>query len=235
MRGYNEYQIGDKNIILVINNKKGAKEMAGNQFLCAVLTACERMPGYRDELCKLDSFIGDGDHGITIERGFRSVASAGLDGDMDFNAFFSKLSQTLSANMGGAIGPIYGLLFNGFAIALKDAQEVDTEALSNALTRGIGMVMQIARVKPGEKTILDAMLPLSEKLKECKEQPLEVALCSAVEAGREGVRATASMVATKGRARFLKERSLGYEDPGAASFILFMDEVNRALKGEHEA
>lgn len=209
--------------------------MEGNRFLCAVLTACERMPAYRDELCKLDSFIGDGDHGVTIDRGFRSVASAGLDGDMDFNAFFSKLSQTLSANMGGAIGPIYGLLFNGFAMALKDAREIDTEALAGALSRGIAMVMQLARVKPGEKTILDAMLPLSEKLKACAGEPLETALDAAVEAGREGVRATASMVATKGRARFLKERSLGYEDPGAASFILFMDEVNRALKGEQEA
>ena len=209
--------------------------MAENQFLFAVLTACERIPAYRDELCKLDSFIGDGDHGITIERGFRSAVAAGLDAGMSFNVFFSKLSQTLSANMGGAIGPIYGLLFNGFAIALKDAQEIDTATLSSALTCGIGMVMQFAKVKPGEKTILDAMLPLNERLKECEDQPLERALASAIEAGREGVHATASMIAAKGRARFLKERSLGYEDPGAASFILFMDEVNRALKGEHEA
>ena len=206
-----------------------------NRFLQAILIACERMPAYRDELCKLDSFIGDGDHGVTIERGFRSVAEAGLTSDMAPDVFFSRLSQTLSANMGGAIGPIYGLLFNGFAAALKGAQEIDAALLSKAFAEGTRMVMQFARVKPGEKTILDAMLPLGKGLEECAGMTLESALDSALESGREGVRATASMVATKGRARFLKERSLGYEDPGAASFVRFVEEVNQALKGENHA
>lgn len=209
--------------------------MSENRFLQAILTACGRMPAYRDELCKLDSFIGDGDHGITIERGFRSVAEAELNSQMECEAFFSKLSQTLSANMGGAIGPVYGLLFNGFAVALKGVHEMDTAALSNAFSEGIQLVMQLARVKAGEKTILDAMLPLNEKLKECAQMPLETALDSALEAGNEGVRATAGMIAAKGRARFLKERSLGYEDPGAASFMLFMKEIDQALKGENHA
>ena len=189
-----------------------------------VLSAAATMPGHRDELCRLDMGIGDGDHGVTVERGFSAVGAlfSGDPGDGG-QPFYQRMGDELSASMGGAIGPIYGLFFAGLGAGLKGAERVNAPALAEALELAVRKVMRVARVQPGEKTIVDAMLPACEAMKAAEGLPLAEALARACEAAEEGARRTVSMQATKGRARFLKEKSIGYRDAGASSFTLYLE------------
>lgn len=193
-------------------------------FGACVLRAAAAMPGYRDELCRLDMGIGDGDHGVTVERGFSAVSElfSGDPGDGG-QPFYQRLSDTLAASMGGAIGPIYGLFFAGIGAGLKDADRVDAKALAAAMLLATQKVMRVAKVNPGEKTIVDAMLPACEAMTSAEGLPLAEALRRACEAAEQGARRTVDMRAAKGRARFLKERSIGYRDAGASSFTLYLE------------
>lgn len=206
-------------------------------FCACVLKAGQVMPAHRDELCRLDMGIGDGDHGVTVERGFHAVEALFADGpDGGGQTFFQRMGDELASVMGGAIGPIYGLFFAGIGSGLGDAAEVGARNLGEAMTKATEKVMRLAKVQPGEKTIVDAMLPASEAMQNAADKSLGAALMLAAEAAEQGAEQTKSMQATKGRARFLKEKSVGYRDAGASSFTLFLaalaDAVNDVEKEE---
>ena len=199
-------------------------------FGACVLRAAAEMPGHRDVLCRLDMGIGDGDHGVTVERGFSAVDTL-FSGDPGEGgqAFYQRMGDVLASSMGGAIGPIYGLFFAGIGAGLKDAEQVDTGLLAASMALAVQKVMRVAKVQPGEKTIVDAMLPACEAMRVAEGPSLAKALQSAYAAAEEGAQRTVAMQATKGRARFLKEKSIGYRDAGASSFTLYMAALRDAV------
>jgi dihydroxyacetone kinase phosphoprotein-dependent L subunit len=184
--------------------------------------ACEQMTAHTQELCLLDTGIGDGDHGVTVERGFRAAAQA-IDACTGENmqALFTVVGEHMAHSMGGAIGPLYGAYWSAFAMAL-DAGELTGDNLGPALMAGCLRVMKLGRANVGDKTVVDAMHPCAQTAMNGT-GTLAFRLRLGAEAAMQGAVSTKDMVAKKGRARFLGEKSLDHMDAGAYSFALFMD------------
>jgi dihydroxyacetone kinase phosphoprotein-dependent L subunit len=184
--------------------------------------ACEQMSAHTRELCLLDTGIGDGDHGITVERGFQAAARAIDDyaGD-DIKELFTLIGEHMAQSMGGAIGPLYGAYWNALAQAL-DHGELTGGSLGPALMAGCLRVMKLGRANVGDKTVVDAMHPCAEAAMNGT-GTLASRLRLGANAAMQGAMNTKGMIAKKGRARFLAEKSLDHVDAGAYSFALFMD------------
>jgi dihydroxyacetone kinase-like protein len=189
-----------------------------------------------DHLTQLDSAIGDGDHGINLTRGFRAVGEALASGG-DGLAPGRRLilaGKTLVSTVGGASGPLWGTALRRAGRALGDAEEIDGPALADALDAALAGVVELGAAEPGDKTMVDAFAPAAAALRSAVEtgEPLPDALAAAAAAAAEGARATVPMQARKGRASYLGERSIGHEDPGAASTALIIAALGRALAPE---
>jgi dihydroxyacetone kinase-like protein len=179
----------------------------------------------KDELTELDAAIGDADHGANMDRGLQAAVAA-LDETRPetASAVFSKVGMTLVSTVGGASGPLFGTLFLRVGGSLGDAKEVTLAQLAAALRAGLDGVVARGRAEPGDKTMYDALAPAVEQLERAvaDDIPLRDALAatrSAAEAGRD---ATTPMLARKGRASYLGERSVGHQDPGATSVALLV-------------
>ena len=189
----------------------------------------EKLQENKDFLTSLDSAIGDGDHGINLSRGFRSVMEKLPQmEDKDIAAILKTTGMTLVSTVGGASGPLYGTAFMkaGTAASGKDVlEDSDFIALLGAAIEGI---QQRGKAQKGEKTMLDALIPALEAFK--AEQASGRAWEKALDAARDGVEYTKTIVATKGRASYLGERSLGHQDPGATSAMLMLEALFESLK-----
>ena len=184
-----------------------------------------------DHLTQLDSAIGDGDHGVNMTRGFRAVVAA-LDGDEEPpGRQLIAAGKTLVSTVGGASGPLWGLALRRAGRAVGDAPEVDGDALVQALDAALAAVVELGAAEPGDKTMVDALGPAIEALRErlAAGEELEAALAAAAEAADAGARATTPMQARKGRASYLGERSVGHQDPGATSTALIVRALGRAV------
>ena len=168
-----------------------------------------------DHLTQLDAAIGDGDHGINMNRGFEAVgkALAGQDGALAPGRLLVVAGKTLVSTVGGASGPLWGSFFRAAGRALGDEASPDGAALHGALAAGVAAVQDLGAAQPGDKTMVDALAPAV------------AALGAALD---EGARATVPLQARKGRASYLGERSIGHEDPGAASAALIVRALARA-------
>jgi dihydroxyacetone kinase-like protein len=184
--------------------------------------------GQKDFLSKLDSDIGDGDHGVNMARGFSAVDSA-LDASppADIGAAFKTASASLIKTVGGASGPLYGTFFLRFAIAAAGKTELDLAAWTDGIEKGVRGIEQLGKAKQGDKTMLDAWLPALEALKGAGD--LKEALKAASAAAEDGMRATIPLQARKGRASYLGERSIGHQDPGATSTFLLLEAASQTL------
>jgi phosphoenolpyruvate---glycerone phosphotransferase subunit DhaL len=179
----------------------------------------------RDYLTQLDSPIGDADHGINMDRGFKAVMDKLPSvANMDIGSILKTVGTTLVSTVGGASGPLYGTAFlrAGMATAGKnELDEADSIAMLEAALEGI---KARGKAQPGEKTMLDALTPALEAAKAAHAQGIELPqmMRRASDAAEAGMKATIPMLATKGRASYLGERSIGHQDPGATSswFIL---------------
>jgi dihydroxyacetone kinase-like protein len=186
-----------------------------------------------DHLTQLDSAIGDGDHGVNMTRGFRAVVAA-LDHQGDGEPPGRQLivaGKTLVSTVGGASGPLWGLALRRAGRALGDASEVDGAGLVQALDAALAAVVELGAAEPGDKTMVDALGPAIEALRErlAAGEELEAALEDAAQAAEAGARATTPMQARKGRASYLGERSVGHQDPGATSTALIVRALGRAV------
>lgn len=171
----------------------------------------------KDYLTELDSAIGDADHGINMARGFAAVREAlAKTPPADVPALFKTVSMTLIKTVGGASGPLYGTLFMKAGPLLKDAP-VTLPALAAALSAGVEGIGKMGKSTTGEKTMLDAWTPALDALKS------GAGIAEAAAAARKGMEATIPMLATKGRASYLGERSIGHQDPGATSTTLMLE------------
>ena len=186
-------------------------------------------------LTQLDSAIGDGDHGINMDRGMQAaVAKAeSLSGD-DVGKLLKTVGTTLVSKVGGAGGPLYGTLFMQLGTALAGRSEVDADAWAGALEAGVKGVRARGKAEPGDKTMLDALIPGVDALRGAVEEGkgLHDALARASEAARRGMEETVPMVARKGRASYLGERSAGHQDPGATSSHLLFATLKKCTGSE---
>ena len=177
---------------------------------------------------ELDAAIGDGDHGINMNRGFEAVRTKlpSLAGK-DIGTIFKTVGMQLVSTVGGASGPLYGTAFMKAGAACKDRMELDDAGFLAALAAAIGGVKMRGKAEPGEKTMLDALCPAYAALKAALDSGADLhnALDQAVAAAAKGVEYTKTIVATKGRASYLGERSLGHQDPGATSSLFLLQAV----------
>ncbi|MFJ9823214.1 dihydroxyacetone kinase subunit DhaL [Streptomyces sp. NPDC101160] len=166
-----------------------------------------------DRLTELDSAIGDADHGANLRRGFAAV-SAALEKEPPATpgAVLVAAGRQLISTVGGASGPLYGTLLRRTGKALGDAEQVSRGSLAEALAAGVAAVAQLGGAKVGDKTMLDALTPAAEAL--------GTSFAAAREAAEAGALATVPLLARKGRASYLGERSVGHQDPGATSSAL---------------
>jgi phosphoenolpyruvate---glycerone phosphotransferase subunit DhaL len=184
-------------------------------------------------LTQLDAAIGDGDHGINMNRGFDAVgkALAVQDGNLPPGQLLTIAGKTLVSTVGGASGPLWGTVFRRAGRALGKAESFDGEALLAALDAGVDGVVDLGAAAPGDKTMVDALKPAVDALRGGLDAgaPLDSALAAAAAAAEDGARATVPMQARKGRASYLGERSIGHQDPGATSAALIMRALERAI------
>ncbi|MGP4046576.1 dihydroxyacetone kinase subunit DhaL [Streptomyces sp. 2A115] len=168
-----------------------------------------------ERLTALDSPIGDADHGSNLQRGFTAVAATLEKEAPDTpGAVLMVSGRQLISTVGGASGPLYGTLLRRTGKALGDAAEVSEQELTDALRTGVDAVMQLGGAAPGDKTMIDALVPAVHALGE--------SFASARAAAEEGALATTPLQARKGRASYLGERSIGHQDPGATSSALLV-------------
>ncbi|WP_328540167.1 dihydroxyacetone kinase subunit DhaL [Streptomyces sp. NBC_00344] len=178
-------------------------------------TTAETVEREADRLTELDSAIGDADHGSNLRRGFAAVTAVLEKDNPDTpGAVLTLAGRQLISTVGGASGPLYGTLLRSTGKALGDAAEVTREQLADALSAGVAAVGRLGGAAAGDKTMLDALLPAAESLSESFE--------AAAAAAETGALATVPLQARKGRASYLGERSMGHQDPGAASSALLI-------------
>jgi phosphoenolpyruvate---glycerone phosphotransferase subunit DhaL len=179
----------------------------------------------RDHLTQLDAAIGDADHGTNLARGFAAVLTA-LDADSPATpgAVLTLTGRTLISKVGGASGPLYGTAFRRAGKSLGDAPDVDLPALAAALEAALAGVQQLGAAREGDKTMVDVLAPATSAFSKAvaEGRPAPEALGALAEAAQAGAEATISMQALKGRASYLGPRSVGHEDPGAASAALIL-------------
>jgi len=205
--------------------------MIDNKKLISILEAIQvKIHENAQFLTELDAAIGDSDHGINLDRGFSKVIETKDSlSELDCGAILKKVGMTLVSTVGGASGPLYGTAFMKAGGALAGKNELNFEDFLLALKEAIGGVKMRGKGEKGEKTMLDAMIPALEIMEENKTLEPKQALELGVKAAQEGVEYTKTIIATKGRASYLGERSLGHQDPGATSFTYLLQAIQESL------
>jgi len=189
-------------------------------------------------LTELDSAIGDADHGINMDRGMKAALSKldGLSGQ-DIGALLRTVGMTLVSTVGGAGGPLYGTLFLQMGKATEGKGRLDAGEWAAALDSAVNGVVARGKAELGDKTMVDTLAPALDELKEAVAEGASFpdALARSAAAGEQGMRATIPLVARKGRASYLGERSAGHQDPGATSSYLLLKTAADAWAGSAEA
>jgi phosphoenolpyruvate---glycerone phosphotransferase subunit DhaL len=188
------------------------------------------MDEHRQELVRLDTAIGDGDHGTNMARGMTKAVEK-LDGaeQADPGTVLKTVAMALVSSVGGAAGPLYGTLFLQMGTALSGQPEVDLAGWTEAWRKGLEGVQARGKAEPGDKTMVDALVPAIAALEGASD--LDDGLRAAARAAEEGMRATTPLVARKGRASYLGERSKDHQDPGATSTYYLFKSAEEALAG----
>jgi phosphoenolpyruvate---glycerone phosphotransferase subunit DhaL len=176
-------------------------------------------------LTQLDSDIGDADHGANMDRGFKAVINKLPEvNDKDIGTIFKTVGMTLISTVGGAGGPLYGTWFLQAGMKTAGKMELTLADWTEALEASLNGIIMRGKAEPGDKTMVDALTPAVRALKQAvqENQPLNVALELSAEAAKKGMEATIPLVARKGRASYLGERSAGHQDPGSTSSYLLL-------------
>jgi dihydroxyacetone kinase-like protein len=183
---------------------------------------------HREELVRLDTAIGDGDHGTNMDRGMRkALEQLRANEQTDVGGVLKTVAMALVSSVGGAAGPLYGTLFLQMGTAMADEQDVDLEGYAAAWRKGVQGVQARGKAEPKDKTMVDALLPAVEALERASD--LDSALREAASAAEQGMRDTIPLVARKGRASYLGERSQDHQDPGATSSYYLCQTAAEAL------
>jgi phosphoenolpyruvate---glycerone phosphotransferase subunit DhaL len=194
-------------------------------------TYADRLHERKEELTALDSAIGDADHGINMDRGFTAVRGkvAELDDGTDLGTAAKTVGMTLISTVGGASGPLYGTFFLRLATSLGGQAEADAGALGAALRAGLEGVAQRGKAELDDKTMIDAMSPAVDAYDGAASDGMAAALTAAAEAAATGRDRITPLVARKGRASYLGERSANHQDPGATSTTVMFESLRDAV------
>jgi len=189
----------------------------------------------RDYLVQLDSPIGDADHGANMDRGFKAImGKMGEISDKDIGTIFKTAAMTLIATVGGASGPLYGTFFLQAGTKTTGKMEITIEEWAVVLEAALAGIVMRGKAEVNQKTMVDALTPAVQALKQAiadgKSQAEALELCA--EAARQGMLATIPMLALKGRASYLGERSIGHQDPGATSSYLILNSAAKVWNGK---
>ena len=195
------------------------------QMAAIIEGMAKKIEAEKDYLTQLDNEIGDGDHGINLARGFEAVEKKlpSLAGG-DIGALLKGVGMQLVSTVGGASGPLYGTAFMKAGMACKGLTELDGPQFVKALEAAVDGIKMRGKATEGEKTMLDALCPALKVMQDevAAGKSLKEALQDAVAAAEKGVEYTKTIIATKGRASYLGERSLGHQDPGATSSLYLL-------------
>ncbi len=186
-------------------------------------------------LTELDSAIGDADHGINMQRGMQAVSGIlGEATSQDIGALFKRVGMTLVSTVGGAGGPLYGTLFLQLGTATAGKQELSAGDWGSALEAAVAGVQARGKAQAGDKTMLDTLIPARDAFATAVDEgaDLPTALQRSADAGEQGMKETIPLVARKGRASYLGERSAGHQDPGATSSYLLLKTAADTWSGD---
>jgi len=200
-----------------------------------LLNAAEAIRANHEQLSRLDSFGGDGDHGTTMVRAMGCLeqgmakAPEGKIGEM-----LTQVGWAVMGVDGGATGPLFGSLFLGMGQAAGECEAVDAAGLAAMLEAGLTNLHGVTEAQPGDKTLVDALIPAVEAFKAAVDQGAAIgaAMRAAAEAARQGAEATSDMAARFGRARTLGEASKGHPDPGATSMALVFEGFAKGVQAD---
>ena len=190
------------------------------------------MSEQRDFLTQLDTEIGDGDHGLNMQRGFsKALEKVTTVSDKDIGTILKTVGMTLLSQVGGASGPLYGTLFIKGSQVANGKEQLTFEELVSVFKAGVEGIVARGRAELGDKTMCDVWLPLLGELAQADQsQPETILLKQAVEKAENFANATVPMTAKKGRASYLGERSIGHADPGATSSYYLIKALAEAVK-----
>lgn len=193
-----------------------------------LIDACHAtVEAHADDLTALDQAIGDGDHGINMKRGFTAVVEARDEIEaLGFGEALKKAGMTLVMKVGGASGPLYGSLLMSMGKAADENPPTDAKGIATVLAAGIDAVKARGRSDTGAKTMLDVLVPVLDSLNQGG------SIATIRDSADTALAATKDMLATKGRAAFLGERSVGHLDPGAQSSTLLIHAICDVLEGK---
>ena len=199
-----------------------------NQIVTWLEKTADVLIANKEYLTELDSAIGDADHGINMDRGFRKVnEKLPSVADKDIGSILKTVGMTLISSVGGAAGPLYGTFYmrSGMAVAAKE--ELDNSDVVEMLQAGVDGIVQRGRAEREDKTMFDAWAPAMDALNAAlaEDDDLIAAMAAAVAAAEQGMKDTIPLQAKKGRASYLGERSIGHQDPGATSSYLILERV----------
>jgi len=210
------------------------KYLAVTDFVSILTRFAELITENTNELCKLDSVFGDGDHGTTMKRGTTAAQEKIRTSPPEqIDKLLSAYAMAMLGSMGGASGPIFSSLFQGMSVAATGQTKLDTKGIVSIFEQALEKVTSIGKAVEGEKTLVDSLAPAVRAARAEQENGSDLSkiLASAHKAALEGVINTRGMIAKKGRARYAGERSLGHEDAGAVTISLmfqsFSDHFNK--------
>jgi len=187
----------------------------------------------KEYLTELDSLGGDGDHGVNLERGFLKVRSQfpQLQNSLDIGSILTSVGMTLLSTVGGATGSLYGAALIKVGKVAREKTEIRAKDLPEIMNAGTSAILELGGAKPGDKTMVDVLLPATEVISKAAEESddLSYVLDRVAKAAKDGLENTKTMVARKGRASYLGERTLGHYDVGAASLFLILETCARTV------
>lgn len=181
-------------------------------------------------LTDLDREIGDADHGFNMSRGFEAVESKVVPlAKSDIGTILKTTAMTLISTVGGASGPLFGSFFLKASMTANGKNSLNTKELGTLLEAGLQSVLDRGKAIKGDKTMIDALQPAVEAFKKVEDESLSIALEKASIAAREGAESTIPLLAKKGRASYLGERSVGHKDPGSESTAILFEELYKTI------
>jgi dihydroxyacetone kinase-like protein len=185
-------------------------------------------------LCKLDSVIGDGDHGMTIAKGFDAVMEKiEKTRPANISDLLKTTGNAITVTIGGVAGPIFGSMFSEMGRAVSsDVQYADIKVLSSMFSASLAKIMKLGGAKPGDKTMVDAFFPAVKSLEDSAAEGISIkeALGRMVKAAKTGAESTKDMISSKGKSSYSGERSLGYEDAGANTVYFIIKAIYEELE-----
>ncbi len=203
----------------------GVQSFDSSQVHAMLLAVADRIIAAEAELSEADRRLGDGDHGLGMQRGMQAAKTklAELDNSATVGELFGAMGMAMISSMGGASGVVFGSMFRVGTKTLKDSPEAFTSLGLSALLRSASeTIMKRGGAKPGDKTMLDALVPAADKASDCAQLPLSKALEQVATAAENGRDASSALIATKGRAKTLGQDSIGHPDAGACSVAIIL-------------